>query len=246
MLLLDSAHHHAEVSSFDDDANTEWFNCLLDGIGDLLSQPLLHLQAASKRVHQPRNFTQADDFAFRKIRNMHFAEEWQHVMFTQAEHLDVLDDDHLVVIDFEQSAAQELGWVFTISSRQELNGFGHALWRSLQTVALRILAEVLENLKICFLQSRLGFFHFWRQSFGHRHHTFRCCAFHSVSLHTCAFGTIAVPVHVLLRTRRNSTWSLRFELSPRLQAGIDYERDETAREKDSRLWALRRETRPAH
>src|SRR5256885_11094030 len=121
---------------------------------------------------------------------MDLAEEWKHVMFAQTEHLDVFDDHHFVIIDFEQSTVQKLSRILLISTGQELDRFRHALWRPLQAVALGILTDVLDNLQIRFLQSRFSLIHFWPQRFWHRHHTFCCCAFHSISLHTCAVGEL--------------------------------------------------------
>ena len=46
VLLLDPAHHHAEVSGFDDDADALWFDDFLNGFRDLGCEPLLDLQAA--------------------------------------------------------------------------------------------------------------------------------------------------------------------------------------------------------
>ena len=46
VLLLDPAHHHAQVVGFDHDANSLGLKDFVDGARDLLGQPLLNLQPA--------------------------------------------------------------------------------------------------------------------------------------------------------------------------------------------------------
>ena len=131
MLFLDSAHHHAEMARLNDDSDSDGIDGILNGFCNLLSKPLLHLQAARENIYQSRNLAKPDHLSLGQISNMHFAEEWQHVMLAEAEHFDVFDDDHLVVIDLEEGRAQQLPRIFLISAREKSNGFGHALRRSL-------------------------------------------------------------------------------------------------------------------
>src|SRR5215218_10675893 len=44
VLLLHAAHHHAEVRGLDHHAHAAWLQHLANGVGDLLREPLLHLQ----------------------------------------------------------------------------------------------------------------------------------------------------------------------------------------------------------
>jgi hypothetical protein len=60
VLLLDAAHHHAEVASFADDANTQGIDAFLDALRHLLCQALLDLQAASEGIDNPRDFAEPD------------------------------------------------------------------------------------------------------------------------------------------------------------------------------------------
>ena len=46
VLLLDAAHHHAQVAGFNDDAYALRLDDLLDGLGDLCGHALLNLEAA--------------------------------------------------------------------------------------------------------------------------------------------------------------------------------------------------------
>ena len=54
VLFLDPAHHHAQVASLDHDADALRLDGFLDGLCDLHSQALLHLQAAGEDFDQAR------------------------------------------------------------------------------------------------------------------------------------------------------------------------------------------------
>src|SRR6202034_1514910 len=97
MLLLNSAHHHAQVTGLDDYADALRFDHLLNGFGDLGGEALLNLQAAREEFDQAWNFAKANHFSIRDVGYVHLAEERQHMMLAEAEHFDVFDDDHLVV-----------------------------------------------------------------------------------------------------------------------------------------------------
>src|SRR5689334_6391254 len=102
MLLFDATHHHAKMSCFHDNADALRLDDALNGLGDLRRHSLLHLETPGEYLDETRQFTEADDLAVRDICDVHFAEEWQHVMFTLGEHLDVFHDHHLVVVDGKQ------------------------------------------------------------------------------------------------------------------------------------------------
>src|ERR1700677_1596154 len=48
VLLLNAAHHHAQVARLNDHPHALGRNGFLDGVGDLAGKPLLHLQTAGK------------------------------------------------------------------------------------------------------------------------------------------------------------------------------------------------------
>ncbi len=79
----------------------------LNGLGNLRGETFLNLQAARENLDQPRNFAQADDFAIGDVGDVNLAEERQHVVLAEAEHLDVFDDDHFVISDGEESAFEQ-------------------------------------------------------------------------------------------------------------------------------------------
>ena len=86
------------MASLDDHADALGFDHFLNGFGDLRGQPLLNLQPAGEQFNQPRNFAEAKNPAIGDVGHMHFAEKREQMVLAQAEHFNVFDDDHLVII----------------------------------------------------------------------------------------------------------------------------------------------------
>ena len=76
---------------------------------------------------------------------MNFAEERQHVVLAQTEHLDVFHDHHLVVGDGEEGVLEHRLWVFVIATREKLECLVHPSRRAQQTFALGIFIETDEH-----------------------------------------------------------------------------------------------------
>ena len=146
VLLLDAAHHHAQVPRFHHHADAQRLGGFLNRLGNLYRQPLLHLQAPREDFHQPRHFAQADHLALRNVRDVYLAEERQHVVLAQAEHLNVFNDDHLVVIDIKKRAAQHLLGILVVSLGKKLERLGVALRRLQQAFALSVFAHAHQHL----------------------------------------------------------------------------------------------------
>src|SRR5215471_3326876 len=138
MLFFHAAHHYAEVASFNHHAHAQGLDGALYGLGNLDSEPLLHLQAARKSIHQPGNFAQTDDLAAGNVGYVNLTEKREHVVLAQAEHLDILDDYHLVIGHIEHSALEQFVWILAVALGQVLQAFLHALRSSEQAIALRI------------------------------------------------------------------------------------------------------------
>jgi len=145
MLFFDAAHHHAQVASFDDDADALRFDYFLDGLGDLGGEAFLNLQAAGEQFNEARNFAEADYLPIRDVGDVHFAEEWEHVMLAEAEHFDIFDDDHFVVGYGEERALKQRFGVFVVAAGEELHGFANPLGRLQQAFAVRVFAEADEH-----------------------------------------------------------------------------------------------------
>src|SRR2546425_6719325 len=162
MLFFDAAHHHAQMLCLDDHAHTLRADLSLDGLGDLARQPFLDLQTTGEHVHQPRHLAQPDDPLVRQIGHVTLAEKRQQVVLAQAEKLDVLHDDHLVVADVERRAVQYVVNVLMIAAGQKLQRPLEALGRLSQPFAQRIFTDQSDHLTHvigdAFLRSARAFF----------------------------------------------------------------------------------------
>ena len=83
----------------------------------------------------------------RQIRDVHLAEERQHVVFAHAEELDVPHNHHLVVLHFVERAVDQLRgyrrgsrWLGTCSA------LFHALRRARQTFTARVFAQAFDQI----------------------------------------------------------------------------------------------------
>ena len=76
-------------------------------LGDLVGQPLLHLQAAAEGIDDARDLAEADHLRARQVGDVALAEERQQVVLAEAVEIDVLHDDHLAVVDREESVIDE-------------------------------------------------------------------------------------------------------------------------------------------
>src|SRR6516165_6080641 len=136
MLLLNSAHHHAQMSRFDHNAHALGSDCTVNRISDLRCESLLYLQSTSKDVHQARNFAESNYFSIRDIRDVDLAEERQKVVFAQTEHLNILDDHHLVVSYVEHRAQQNLLRVLLVALGQILHRSFHTFGSIQESITL--------------------------------------------------------------------------------------------------------------
>src|SRR5450631_152326 len=120
---------------------------VLESVGDLTGQPLLHLRQLRVQIHQPCDFRQAGDLALhvRQIANVSNAVEWQHVVLAGAVDLDVFDHDDLVVVRVENRRQHLFGPLLQPSKL-----FGHGasdpLRRALKTIARGIFADGQQDL----------------------------------------------------------------------------------------------------
>src|SRR5207244_2989520 len=72
--------------------------------------------------------------------------KWQEMVLAETIEVDVLDDDHLVVIDREQCAVQDLVDVGIVSIRQKFQRLLDAFRRIQQPLAARVLSELRQQL----------------------------------------------------------------------------------------------------
>ncbi len=123
---------------FDHHRNTSGAGDFLNGFGDLAGQVFLDLQPAGEHVDDPRDLRQAQYAPGGDVCHMGLADEGQHVVLAQRVQLDVLDDDHLVIVRGEQRAVDDLFQAAVVTAAQVLHRLCRALRRIAQTFALRV------------------------------------------------------------------------------------------------------------
>lgn len=82
MFFFDTAHHGAHMGTFDDDADAEGIEDIIEGIGDLGGHPFLDLEAAGKDFDDAGNFREADHFFVGDVGDAGTAKEGEHMVFT--------------------------------------------------------------------------------------------------------------------------------------------------------------------
>ena len=105
--LAHAAHDGAQVRCLHDHAHAPRLEALHQEVGDLLGHPLLDLQAARVHLDDPRDLRQPDHPAPRDVGHGGRPEERQQVVLAQGVERDVLDDDHLAVVDIEDRAVDQ-------------------------------------------------------------------------------------------------------------------------------------------
>ena len=65
--------------------------------GDLLGQPLLHLEPPGKHLHQARQLGEPHNLSIRDVGHVGLAEKRQQVMLAETVELDVADHHHVFV-----------------------------------------------------------------------------------------------------------------------------------------------------
>src|ERR1700730_1762561 len=145
--LAHPAHRHAQVLRLDDHHHPTWFQRVHQGVGYLAGHPLLHLRAPRIDIDQPGQLGKPGDLALvvRDIADVRDPDEREQVMFARPVHLDVADDDHLVMVRVEHGAEHVLralpqpGELLRVGPRDPGRGVA-------QAVALRVLADGEEDL----------------------------------------------------------------------------------------------------
>ena len=91
------ADAHAHVLGLEHDPHALGREVLLQPAGDLLGEPLLHLQPAGEQLDDARQLGQPEDPVARQVGDVRDADEGQQVVLAQRREGDVPGDDELVV-----------------------------------------------------------------------------------------------------------------------------------------------------
>src|SRR4029077_1056237 len=141
VLLFDSAHHHAQMPRFNDYPHALRSDSTLNRFSNLCRETLLHLQSTRKYVHQARNLAEPNHFPLRNISDVDLAKKRQKVVLAETKHLNILDDDHLVISHIEHRPKQSFVGILTVSLGQILHRTLHAFGGMQQAIPLWVLVE---------------------------------------------------------------------------------------------------------
>src|ERR1700722_15621277 len=100
---------------FEDDSDSLGVNSVGDGFADLASEALLDLESPCEDIDEAGDFAEPNDLAVGDVGDVGFSEEGEEVMLALREELDVLYDDHLVIVDVEESFVENLGDVHRVT-----------------------------------------------------------------------------------------------------------------------------------
>src|SRR5262249_19277559 len=126
---------------FDDDSDALRLDHFLNRLGDLRRKAFLDLQAPREQFYETWDFAQSDHPSVGNVGYVHFAKKRKHMVLTQAEHLDVFHDHHLVVTDSKQGSLEQRFRIFFIALGEELHGLLDTRRRIDQPFTSRIFPE---------------------------------------------------------------------------------------------------------
>jgi len=134
------------VATLDYDTDPARCDHGIDGVRNLPSHPFLKLKPVGIGIDQARQLAQTHDPAVGNVADVRAPKEWQQMVLTQAEEGDVLHDDHVVVIlNGEEGIANYGRWIGGIAGGEVSKGFGDPVWGFNETLAIWILAKLLEK-----------------------------------------------------------------------------------------------------
>ena len=86
---------------------------------------------------------------------MAFAEKRKQVMFAKAEHLDIADDDHLIISDIKERPVQEPVCAHAVAACQKPQRAIDSIWSILEAVPCGIFADLGQDRPNLFNHSQL-------------------------------------------------------------------------------------------
>jgi hypothetical protein len=112
ILLLNAPHHHTKMPGLDHNADALRIQAHHQDVGDFFCKSFLYLESPGVYVDNPGNFAQADNLAVWHVCDMALAIERQKMVFAQAVKVDILDNNHLVVLFCKERTVDNLTRVF--------------------------------------------------------------------------------------------------------------------------------------
>ena len=129
-----------------DHRHTERVDLLTNGLGNLIRHPLLYLQPPREYVDEPGDLAETDHARLRNVGDVALAEERQQVMLAQTIEVDVLHDDHLVVVHREERVVEHFVDVGAVAAGQKRERLLDALRSTHQPLASRVFPELNQQL----------------------------------------------------------------------------------------------------
>ena len=114
---------------------------LLQRVRDLVGQALLHLEPPGEHLHDPRDLAQSEQSSLGNIGDVRLSEERQHVVLAERIQLDVLDEDHVVVLLDEHARSDRLTRVGPVSAREPFHRLGDPAGCVHEARSRRVLAQ---------------------------------------------------------------------------------------------------------
>jgi thioredoxin len=93
--LASAARREAKVFGTDQYANAGWCEGVVECVGDLRGEALLHLQSSRKCVNEARDLREANNATARHVANGGDAREWEEVVFAEGVERDAFNNDEI-------------------------------------------------------------------------------------------------------------------------------------------------------
>jgi len=146
MWLAYAAVAHTEVSRLNNHRDAQRLEMLLNAVGDLCGQLLLHLESLGKDLHNFRQFRETDNASARDVGNVCLADKRNHVMFAVAVNVDSCEQHHLVVpLNLRECARQFLRGIHRVANKMLSQCKGYSARCVHKPLAIWILSDVLEE-----------------------------------------------------------------------------------------------------
>jgi hypothetical protein len=134
------------VPTLDHDSDTAWRDHGVNRLRYLPSQPFLDLKPVRVSVDQAGQLAETYDSTVWNVADVGAPKEGKQMVLTQTEERDVLHDHHIVVtVKGEDGITHDARWVGGIARGEVSKGFSDPAWSLKQTLAVWILAQLLEE-----------------------------------------------------------------------------------------------------
>jgi hypothetical protein len=142
--LTCAARRKAEVFGAHQHANAGWREGVVQCIGDLRCEALLHLQSPRKGINKAWDLREANDAAARHVANGGHARKWKQVVFAEGVEWDPLNDNEITsrcARRLFEDGAENFVWVAGVATGELEHGASNAAWGIDKSIARWVLAN---------------------------------------------------------------------------------------------------------